>query len=351
MPSKKGSSAGDTKKSMDVSKPGKVAPPSSGRPILVSHRPIVEDPMMRSSNNGDATSVPGTEGRNQEINRMLNPSRSRVKVEPLNESKDSQPAKGPEHAPGSVVSPVDEPTEDAEADDPKEEKETAPVVEEPEKNEVPDTKQEEPKADETPEPIDEKVKEPEDSSGDEGHKITVVNKSKKTEPSEPEPTGEPVAEEPDETLTDAKSKDDEPGSSDKSTDDEPAEPEKPDAAGESAPASDETPKDGAEEKPDSDTSEPQSEGIVDELAKQAASKKKQAEQDKESAARIERANALIESRTYYVPVGQLTKKRHTRLVLFMLLLVIILGLAGLNFAVDAGLIKTDIKPLTNVFKN
>jgi hypothetical protein len=36
----------NNKKTMDISKPGKTSPDTSGRPVLVTHRPIVQDPMV-----------------------------------------------------------------------------------------------------------------------------------------------------------------------------------------------------------------------------------------------------------------------------------------------------------------
>lgn len=41
-------SNGATKKAMDVAKPGKVPADASSKPIIVTHRPIVQDPMVKS---------------------------------------------------------------------------------------------------------------------------------------------------------------------------------------------------------------------------------------------------------------------------------------------------------------
>lgn len=38
----------EDKKTMDVSKPGKSAPDSSARPVIISHRPMVQDPMVKA---------------------------------------------------------------------------------------------------------------------------------------------------------------------------------------------------------------------------------------------------------------------------------------------------------------
>ncbi len=40
--------APETKKTMDVAKPGKSAPDASSRPVIVSHRPEVKDPMVKT---------------------------------------------------------------------------------------------------------------------------------------------------------------------------------------------------------------------------------------------------------------------------------------------------------------
>ncbi len=43
------SSAKASKKTMDVSKPGDSTPDTSSRPVIVSHRPMVQDPMFKNS--------------------------------------------------------------------------------------------------------------------------------------------------------------------------------------------------------------------------------------------------------------------------------------------------------------
>lgn len=97
--------------------------------------------------------------------------------------------------------------------------------------------------------------------------------------------------------------------------------------------------------------QPQPEGIVDELAKQAAAKKKRVEDDKEGASRKERIDSLVASKQYNVPIGQLTKRRNTIALVIVLLLIVLIGLAAANFALDAGLIDVDIEPLTDIIKN
>lgn len=40
--------AAETKKTMDVSKPGNSAPDTSARPVIVTHKPTVQDPMVKT---------------------------------------------------------------------------------------------------------------------------------------------------------------------------------------------------------------------------------------------------------------------------------------------------------------
>lgn len=47
-------SKADDKKTMDVAKPGKSAPDTSARPVLVTHRPMVQDPMVKEDHNSDS---------------------------------------------------------------------------------------------------------------------------------------------------------------------------------------------------------------------------------------------------------------------------------------------------------
>lgn len=45
----------ETKKTMDVAKPGKSVPDSSSRPVIVSNKPEVQDPMMKSEETAKET--------------------------------------------------------------------------------------------------------------------------------------------------------------------------------------------------------------------------------------------------------------------------------------------------------
>lgn len=92
-------------------------------------------------------------------------------------------------------------------------------------------------------------------------------------------------------------------------------------------------------------------GLVDELAKKAADIKSKAKEDKEASVKQEQVDKLVESKKYALPIGEVTRRRNTRIMLVLLLVVIILAAVVANFAIDAGIIQTDIKPLTDVIPN
>lgn len=46
------------KKTMDVSKPGKSAPDTSARPVIVSHKPTVQDPMVKTEEQAEEAPKP-----------------------------------------------------------------------------------------------------------------------------------------------------------------------------------------------------------------------------------------------------------------------------------------------------
>jgi hypothetical protein len=71
---------------------------------------------------------------------------------------------------------------------------------------------------------------------------------------------------------------------------------------------------------------------------------------KEEAARQEAIEKMIAEKKYFVPVGKAKRRRGFKRFLIFLFVILVLGLVGANFAIDAGLIETDIEPLTNLIK-
>lgn len=100
-----------------------------------------------------------------------------------------------------------------------------------------------------------------------------------------------------------------------------------------------------EQQPNQDSGE---EGIVNELAEQAADNKKQKQEAKAQDERNQKIEALIEEKKYFVPIGQITHRRNTRLFIFIIFLVIIIGLFAINLAIDAGMLDIGVEPLTDI---
>lgn len=90
------------------------------------------------------------------------------------------------------------------------------------------------------------------------------------------------------------------------------------------------------------------EGIVNELAEQAADNKKQKQEAKVQDERNQKIEALIAEKKYFVPIGQITHRRNTRLFIIVILLLIISGLFAVNLAIDAGMLDIGVEPLTDI---
>lgn len=101
---------------------------------------------------------------------------------------------------------------------------------------------------------------------------------------------------------------------------------------------------------DNPNKEQKSGGLVDELAKQAADKKSKDKEKKELSAKQQKINKLVEDKTYFLPIGEVTRKRKNRnsLVVFLLLLVL---LAGAYAVVDAGFVEAPIELPIDLIKN
>lgn len=97
----------------------------------------------------------------------------------------------------------------------------------------------------------------------------------------------------------------------------------------------------AGEKEDQDDDEPEKD------EKAAANLEDQKQQDK-LAAKIKDAENSVQSKEFFVPIGQVSRRRSKIRTLFLLMLLIIVGAACLNFAVDAGVIEIGVEPFTDV---
>lgn len=88
---------------------------------------------------------------------------------------------------------------------------------------------------------------------------------------------------------------------------------------------------------------------VNAVAEQAGPAKK--DKNQEDVAQKEAIEKLVESRQYYVPIGETRQSRMLERILIIVLALMLLGLIGFNLAIDAGLIQTDIRPLFDFIKN
>ena len=287
---------------MDVSKPGKAEPSASSRPIIVSRKPIIEDPMVRKGSNDDL--IPGPPAVDTKQSRLHNLKRSNsINISPEGELKsDSDKAETEEKPKDSKLEK--QPEE-------KEEKSAAPNL--PAVKEVIENDHD-----------GNEVKTPESEP-----EAAPVAKKVKIEPPKPE-----------------EKKDDESKDGDKSdkddTDKDPPGDEKKD---------DDSKDEKTDENEEGRAQVQETTGLVDELAKQAANKKQKQEDEKAQQAKSEQLDKLVSGKKYFLPIGQVTRRRNNRNALIILVLLLVLALVVADLAVDAGLVKTNIQPLTDLFPN
>lgn len=286
---KKGDDA--PKKVFDIEKPGKAAPSASSRPIIVKRQSLAQDPMVRDNDAGEVLGPPAVDENNKEVKKMLHPTDARVSIKP-------------------DVSDTEKPEEQKKDKEKPEESNAAETA--PNEQVVTDSSSNEPKDDQESQQSDEESdKTPQDT--DKAPQASPEAASEDTAKDSKAPQQKPSADKPDQT-TNAQENNDE--------------------------------VDGA-----AVVESPQPDSIVDELAKQAVSKKQKEKEDKEAAAKTEKIQKLIDEKTYFLPIGRATRRRNTRRVLIVILLLLIIGVVAADLVIDAGLVKTDIKPVTHLFNS
>jgi hypothetical protein len=124
-------------------------------------------------------------------------------------------------------------------------------------------------------------------------------------------------------------------SSTKSTDEDKKEEQK-------KPAKDESLIKLTEEAPEPKQEEPTEAATVDAVAEQAVKGQKNGPTP-EDIARQQELEKMVEDKKYFVPIGQVTRRRNTRRAVAVLLLVLVLVLVGAYLALDSGLIESNIK--------
>ena len=102
-----------------------------------------------------------------------------------------------------------------------------------------------------------------------------------------------------------------------------------------------------EDKTDSDDQFGSSSAAVDALAGEVSAKR---EAEKASEAELKKQaelEGIIESRKYFVPVGEVSKRR-MNLIILGVLIFLILAVVAINFAIDADLLDIGLQPLTDL---
>lgn len=128
-PKTTGSTAGP--KIFDISKPGKTNATATSRPLIVSNRPVMQDPMMSKPASPDATATPSADA---EISNAVSPSHTTLTIKPFTddgEGADTEAVKDavkPEEGKKIAATAVPEASKDA-ADTKSKAKEPAPATE------------------------------------------------------------------------------------------------------------------------------------------------------------------------------------------------------------------------------
>lgn len=294
----------DDKNIMDVSRPGESEPSANSRPIIVNRKPIVQDPMVREA--PDNSAIPGPPTVNGKEARLRNLGRNKGSAS-ISISSEGELKNDDVKAEEDVLLPAAETpaAKEKPADTPTEESASEPML-----------------------PSVKEIVEPDN----------IEIKSKKASIEDPKPEAEKTAATEKRIEPDIKPEEEDPAK----------ESEKPNEKSEI------NPEEKSEDKAEDDESEGETkqaegqDGIVDELAKQAMSKKQKQQEERDQKSKSEQMAKLVTEKKYFLPIGQVTRRRKDRKILIVLLLLIIAAVVGANFVLDAGLVKTNIKPLTNV---
>ena len=275
-----------TAKLFDVAKPGKTPASATSRPIIVKHSSTLQkDPMVKD---GDETSDETAEAA------KVDPKMHREKI---------------------IVPPGEEKVESADTED--------------QSNDNSD-------ADEAAPPLNDEKAEVEDND----NKLASKENSNTEESTSADSAAEEsVSEDTENTDGEEVNTSDE---SDKNDKEEPTEETDNQRNLDSNKDEDKTDDDKEESQPESSNV-----GVVDSLVTEVSSKK--AEQKAQEAADAKQAEAekIIESKEYFVPIGQATRRKNSAKFLLLFIFLVLLTLIGLNFAVDGDILDIGIPSYTD----
>lgn len=290
-------------KVFDVSKPGKgSAPSATARPVIVTHRPIMQDPMVSSAD----ASAPADGAQEPALSSLPNPSATKIVIQPLSETDKAETPKTdtidlkiPDF--GLRDSPKQHVDTDADGTIDVTVAKTAPDVPDKAADKTADDKKDKP-ADKTEGPS--------------------------AEPAEPATAG---------TETAATDQPDTPA-------EEPSEPAVSKIVDTAPESSEPAPAEPASLSPDADTPVDES-AVVDKT-----------KEEKETAAleaeikRQEELDKIVESKEYFLPITTAEHRRSKLVTIFGIILIILLGLLLVNMLLDVGTIRIKgVEPLTHFF--
>lgn len=329
----------------DIAKPNKGSLDTGSRPIIVSRKPVVDDPMVNKTAN-DSTNAPATQEDTRPMKDLLKAGRKELILSPTDQDaaqdESTKPAPGETINAGGDEAAAAQKTKSAESVnfedlpvDESEEEEKSYVdalADDNTNDETDDSTNDDTEADKTKDlPSEVEVAQAE---ADDAPEITETKPAKKPAPKKViAPVIAEVAE------SDAT----EPESTELTKTEDTKEAKKADKSKKPEEEKEQTQD---EFTGDSVVQEPEG-GLVDELAKQTADKKEQQAQDKKMDAQQEKIEELTAAKTYYVKTSKLSKRRARNAIIILLLLLIVVVVAA-NFALDAELFDAGIQPLTNI---
>ncbi len=293
-----------TRKIIDVSEPGKTAPPTSSRPIIVSNRPILRrDPMMASPDGMEKEEAP-------EEKPVARTSKPILKISPL--TPEEKPAEAPASAaPAQKTAETSAPAQavavpvPAAPTPPAASKTAASVAE----GDLVDD--------------DDVAVKPATDSADEDFKLEGA-----ADTSTPKPETKQVEVSPPAAAT-----------ATQPTPPMPSEPEPPMPPVPPATSS----------VSDSDDDEEDTDGQL--APNQTVDVAKRKEEDAQAVRQAEQEK-IIESKQYFLPINTVEKRRGMERFILLLLVVIVVALVWLDIALDAGILRLGgIHSLTHFFKS
>lgn len=100
--------------------------------------------------------------------------------------------------------------------------------------------------------------------------------------------------------------------------------------------------------PDANENASSETGAVDSLMNEVDTKQADKKQKRALDEHVKELEKVIATKEFFVPIGIESRRRSTMRVLLVLILLLVLGLAGLNFAIDAELTDIGVPALTDL---